>query len=653
MLKVQNVVKDYRISKNVSERVLKGVSIEFQPGEVTAIFGASGCGKSTLLNILSGLDSKYQGDVYYNDLNLRTMNLDSYRKNVIGFIFQNFNLIPHMSVKENVGSVLSMSKISKKERDAKIQEALKLVGLEEYANRLPKILSGGQKQRVAIARALAASPEVLIADEPTGSLDRENRDLVLELLKKQAKSGKTVIIVTHDQEIAAIADKVVTLDYGVVANIDAKQASVSETKETKVFEKHTLGFKNIVKMSFKNLTSRKLRTILVSLGTSIGIAAVLVAFSLGSGTQAEILKTLSTIQRPEDVSVTDMQDGAISMDDIQTIKKELNDSTIQYVPQIIYFVKENADERGSTVVLSSSDDKMRAFTTASLLYGKPATQSDEAYISEAQANLLLSKSGINPSSEELKKLIGQKQTLTLQVEGNENGTTDTQNRKFVYKTFDVEVKIAGILQKTYNGQIYMISDTLAESKRPVSQDALNVSQYTLETKSKEDAQKLSQKFKSNKALEKYQAVSLEDIIGSVMTFIFVVSAILAGIAGISLFVSAFMILIVLYTSVVERTREIGIIRALGFKKMSVRLVFFLEAVFIILFANILGFALAGLVSVLINSIANPVIGFNPSLITVESAVLALVITMGIGMLSALYPAAKASKVDPADALRYE
>lgn len=653
MLKVHNVVKDYRISKSVSERVLKGVSVEFQPGEVTAIFGASGCGKSTLLNILSGLDSKYQGDVYYNDINLRTMNLDSYRKNVIGFIFQNFNLIPHMTVKENVGSVLSMSKMSKKEQSAKIQEALKLVGLEEYANRLPKILSGGQKQRVAIARALAASPEVLIADEPTGSLDRENRDLVLDILKQQAKSGKTVIIVTHDQEIASIADKVVTLDYGVVANVEVKQAITAETKETKVFEKHTLGFKNILKMSFKNLTSRKLRTILVSLGTSIGIAAVLVAFSLGSGTQAEIMKTLSTIQAPEDVSIFDTSDGKITSEDIKLIKKEINNDNIKYVPQVVYFVQDKVDEMGNSIAFSSSDEKMKSFTTASLLYGKSATQNDEVYVTQDQAKMILTKESKNATTEEMEKLIGQTQKLTLQVETGEIPQNSESSANFTLKTFDVDVKIAGILQRTYSGSMYMISTSLLESKSPVKQSDMNVSQYILETSSKEEAKKVAEKFRGNKLLEKYQATTLEDMIGGAMTFVFVVSAILAGIAGISLFVSAFMILIVLYTSVVERTREIGIIRALGFKKMSVRLVFFLEAVFIILFANIIGLGLASLVSLIINSAANTTIGFNPSLITIESILLSLAITMGIGMLSALYPAAKASKVDPADALRYE
>lgn len=653
MLKIQNVVKEYRISKSVSERVLKGVSVDFYPGEVTAIFGASGCGKSTLLNILSGLDSKYQGDVLYNNLNLRTMNLDTYRKNVIGFIFQNFNLIPHMSVKENVGSVLSMSKISKKERDTRIAESLKLVGLEEFSNRLPKVLSGGQKQRVAIARALAANPEILIADEPTGSLDRENRDLVLDLLKQQAKQGKTVIIVTHDQEIASIADKVVTLDYGVVSNIEVKHAFEKQTDESKVFEKHTLGFKNVVKMSFKNLTSRKLRTILVSLGTSIGIAAVLVAFSLGSGTQSEIMKTLSTIQKPEAVSVSDMKDGTITADELKEMKKELNNENLIYTPQTTYTIETVKGERGTSIVYTSSEEQMKSFTTASLLYGKPATKDEEVYITKDQATMLLEKDGKKASSEEIEKLIGKKEKLTLQVDLFEESTQTEPKSKYEPVTFEVEVTIAGVLQKMYNGPMFMASNKFLNNHLPVPQDKVKVYQYLITAKDKEEAQSISKKFKSTKVLERYAAMTLEDMIGSAMQFVFVVSAILAGIAGISLFVSAFMILIVLYTSVVERTREIGIIRALGFKKMSIRLVFFLEAVFIILFANILGLGIASLVSWMINSVAYSAIGFNPSLITLTSVIVSFVITMGIGMISALYPAAKASRVDPADALRYE
>lgn len=648
MLKIQNVIKDYRISKTVNERVLKGVSIDFQPGEVTAIFGASGCGKSTLLNIISGLDSKYQGDVYYNDINLKTMNLDSYRKNVIGFVFQNFNLVPHMSVKENVGTVLSMSKMSKSEKEKKIQEALKLVGLEDFANRLPKILSGGQKQRVAIARALAADPEILIADEPTGSLDRENRDLVLDLLKQQASNGKTVIIVTHDHEIAAIADKVVTLDYGVVSNVDVRNEISHKSQTAKAFETHTLGFMNVFKMSFKNLTSRKLRTILVSLGTSIGIAAVLIAFSLGSGTQAEIMKTLSTIQSPESVTVSNKKNGSMTAEDVKNIKKELNDDKISYTANVTYQARLDEAAEATAFVTSMPATKMKEFTTASLLHGKPVTTETDVYITHGQAGAIVEKSGKSVTPEEIEKLIGTKQKLTL--EAYDMSVKDTTTTV----TFTIDITIAGVLQKTYNGPLYIASETLLDSKLPIAKENVRVFEYTLTTQSKEHAQAVSKKFKENKVLEAlYMATTLEDIIGSAMTFVFVVSAILAGIAGISLFVSAFMILIVLYTSVVERTREIGIIRALGFKKMSVRLVFFLEAVFIILFANILGLGIACLVSLLINSIAYATVGFNPSLITPTTVIIAFVITMCIGMLSALYPAAKASRVDPADALRYE
>ena len=176
LLTLANIKKTYQVDKGVEQTVLKGINLSFEAGEFVSILGESGCGKSTLMNIIGGMDSQYEGQVSVNGVTLKGMKgkaLDDYRKANIGFIFQSFNLIPHLTVLDNVALAMEMMSMTKQERIQRATELLTQVGLKDHLHKRPNQLSGGQKQRVSIARALANDPEIILADEPTGALDKE------------------------------------------------------------------------------------------------------------------------------------------------------------------------------------------------------------------------------------------------------------------------------------------------------------------------------------------------------------------------------------------------------------------------------------------------------------------------------------------------
>lgn len=219
ILTIDHISKYYNLDGTNQERALNDVTLEIAPGKITAIYGPSGCGKTSLLSIISGLDSQYQGNLYFKNQNMRDFSerdLTYFRKAHIGFVFQNFNLIPHQSVLENVKMPLYVKNMTDKEMAEIAERELTRLGIGDFIKKNVKQLSGGQKQRVAIARALVNNPKMIVADEPTGSLDSQSQENVLEIFKELAEAGKTVIIVTHNPEVADYADVVIKMKDGEV-----------------------------------------------------------------------------------------------------------------------------------------------------------------------------------------------------------------------------------------------------------------------------------------------------------------------------------------------------------------------------------------------------------------------------------------------------
>lgn len=306
MLELKNISKNYTVADTVVH-ALKNVNIEFRKSEFVSILGPSGCGKTTLLNIVGGLDRYSSGDLIIKGVstkNFKDKDWDTYRNHSVGFVFQSYNLISHQTILENVELALTLSGVSKKERQKKAIEALKSVGLGDKIHNKPNQLSGGQMQRVAIARAIVNNPEIILADEPTGALDTVTSTQIMKILKKISKR-RLVIMVTHNPDLAQkYSTRIIKLLDGEKTNdskpfseedrlqeakqLKRKNKSV-QTKKQKT-KKTRMSFFTAFGLSFKNLLTKKGRTALVSIAGSIGIIGIALILSISSGFNSYIDK---------------------------------------------------------------------------------------------------------------------------------------------------------------------------------------------------------------------------------------------------------------------------------------------------------------------------------------------------------------------------
>lgn len=315
MLLLKDIVKEYQIKDNKPVQALKGVTLAFRDTGFVAILGPSGCGKTTLLNIIGGLDKYTSGDVIINGQSTTgysDRDWDAYRNREIGIVFQNYNLIPHLTILGNVELAMTLSGVSAKERSERAKEALEKVGLSEQVNKKPNQLSGGQMQRVALARALVNKPDIILADEPTGALDSKTSVQVMDILKEISKT-KLVITVTHNEELAdKYADRIIRLSDGRIVSdsgIDIEKEVQAVEQESRRLAAENAGkvskksfFHRFVEAHFKrdaahtsmsmptalgisgrNLLTKKAKTIITAVAASIGIIGVGLVLALSNG----------------------------------------------------------------------------------------------------------------------------------------------------------------------------------------------------------------------------------------------------------------------------------------------------------------------------------------------------------------------------------
>lgn len=644
LLEIKDIHKSYHVNKEAF-KVLKGINLKFDRGEFVSILGESGGGKSTLLNIIGGLDHQYEGELIVDGESLKNASekkFDAYRSQTIGFIFQSFNLISHLTNLENVMVPLEMTALSHKERVAKATALLEQVGLKEHINKHPNQLSGGQKQRVAIARALAADPDVIIADEPTGALDSQNTAEILAILQKIAEDGKLVIAVTHSQAVADYGTRVVHMVDGQIDYDKRLKDAYPAPAESSPKKNSPLSFMSAFKMAMQHMRYDIKRNLLIIFGASIGIFSVILMLGLGQGVTGYINDQVSsqvnpnTIQVARNVSQKQIENGDqgnLANKDIKRFDK-IKDVTKVEKGYYTNGVQVHYQKKSETIQLFQTFNKTERIQDIKT-GTKPGT--NEVLLTKATAKKLDKKN--------YKKMVGR--TVTIYVNAISKDQRPVQMRQDVKVSGIInsgtEAITYGTLEKMYQAQNLDLAPNFA---------AVTVNK-TQNVKAVQNKIKAYDSKVNGKTQKDYQITGVGAILDSINTYLMLAFYVLAGIAGISLLVSAIMIIVVLYISVSERTKEIGILRAIGARKKDIRHLFVSEAFLIGLFSSVLGALIAWGGQALVNVIAQPLTHMPIVAITSGYVIFGIVISVVISLLAALAPSRKAAKLDPIEALAAE
>jgi ABC-type lipoprotein export system ATPase subunit/ABC-type antimicrobial peptide transport system permease subunit len=654
-LELRDIQKAYYLGKEAFP-VLNGIDLDFELGEFVSILGESGGGKSTLMNIIGGLDRKFDGSVTINGQKLdhtKEKQLDDYRRGTIGYIYQSYNLISHLNVLENVLVSLDMTALNGAQRKARAESLLAQVGLSDQMKKHPNQLSGGQKQRVAIARALASDPQVIIADEPTGALDSKNTQEVLGLLEQIAKDGKLVIAVTHSQEVANHGTRIVHLVDGKIDGDTRLKPAYPQPENVDKIPPRKLSALASYRTAFKHLTYNFWRNSLIMLGTGIGIFAVLLFSGLGNGVNGYIQDQINAMVNPHSVTLVKNPSGKkMSTEKIQaSMQQYANDpSKLAIADHQVQHLKKI---KGVSTV-----EPGYQFNTYTLSYEKQNVNASgmqtwtKAYASDTI------KSGHKPGANEI--VLDKKQALQLNNNHNYKAllgktikvnlpTVDAQNHPVQVTG---QLKVVGF---TNGGQAGAITSTNYQtmrnllSKAKASTDANFVSVNVNNLKQVTQTAKRIQNYRDNGKYV-FGAITVGDILKTVNRYVSLASTVLGAIAGISLIVSALMIIVTMYMSVSERTKEIGILRALGERKKDIRRLFTSESIFIGLFSAVLALVLAYGASAALNHVLYHMVKANIVQISGGNIIFAFAAAIIISFIAALLPARRASKLNPIDAL---
>lgn len=769
MLEVKHIKKSYRTGDFV-QHALKDVSLEFRKNEFVAILGPSGSGKTTFLNIIGGLDRYDSGDLIINGKSTKQFkdkNWDSYRNNCIGFIFQSYNLITHISVLDNVELGMTLSGIGAKERKKKALEVLKKVGLEEHAHKKPNQLSGGQMQRVAIARALANDPDIILADEPTGALDSVTSVQIMELIKDIAKD-KLVIMVTHNPDLAkTYASRIVEFKDGEIIHDTNPVDKEERKKDAFSIRKTAMSFWTALKLSFNNIKTKKGRTLLTAFASSIGIIGIALILSLSNGFDIQIKKfereTLSNLPIMITEQAMELDEETMStMTGNSSDKEEYTDKEVVYphnmmeelfthtnviTKEYVEFIEKMDPEMVSGVSYTRAtalnimnqingqykliDTDQLSFTAIprkldnssesgvveenfDILSGRaPTEKEDILLLVDSRNNLpstVVEALGLDPKQEEISfsDLIGKELRVILNNDYYQKmGNHFTVNTNFeeMYESEDtIVLKVVGIARGKEDSLLYQNSSGITYTEKLVdyiieqnsasdivkAQESANYNVLTGEAfDNTEEGQTQKETLLSYlgadsipqaiqvypkdfdakeqilSALDQYNDGKEEEdqilytdmgemissLSGNIMDAITIV---LIAFSAISLIVSSIMIGIITYISVLERTKEIGVLRSLGARKKDISRVFNAETFLIGICSGLIGVVTARLLIIPANIVLENltelenVARMNPLHVLILIAVSVLLTLIGGAI-----PAHVASKKDPVEALRTE
>ncbi len=654
-LELQNIKKSYYLGKEEFP-VLNGIDLSFDKGEFVSILGESGGGKSTLMNIIGGLDRNFEGIVEVNGDKLdhrQEKKLDVYRRETIGYIFQSFNLINYQTNLENVETSLNMTTLSAAERKDRAKALLTKVGLADHLHKYPSQLSGGQKQRVAIARALASDPDIMIADEPTGALDSVNTTEVLELLKQIAEEGKLVIVVTHSQSVAEYGTRILHMADGKIDEEKYLKDKFLVPENTKRLTSRPLKSSSIWDMAFDHLKYKKLQNFLIILGSAIGVFSVIIFLGLGNGIKGYIANQVDSLVNPNYQSV---------------VRNTTRDKDASAAERMQATAQARATNYSSTTMNKAMLNRLGnvqgvdevyaggQFSNAVFTYGNVKSQPVQIQSWSPQFSKKTIKAGHQAKSGEVlidqayaKKIQSNYQALIGKTISFSYIAFDSSNRPVVIAT---SAKIAGMTDGGQSGAMFIQNWSTMQNdlkKNNAVTEANYVAVEIKDTKAVSATMKRINKLQSN-GMQSFAGVSLTDILSTINTITSLASYVLAAIAGISLLVSAIMIIVTTYMSVSERTREIGVLRALGARSKDIRGLFTNEALLIGIISAIVGITIAYVGQIAMNTALNGLIHFSIVQVSVGNVIFAVVISILIALIASFVPSRRAAKLNTIDAL---
>ena len=627
---------------------LAGVDLKIESGELVAIVGASGSGKSTLLNILGCLDQPTKGDYRVNGRGVAGLSADelaALRREYFGFIFQRYHLLGTLSAIDNVATPAIYTGLDATTRRERARMLLSRLGLGDRLDHRPNQLSGGQQQRVSIARALMNGGRIILADEPTGALDTRSGEAVLDILKELHGDGHTVIIVTHDMDVAAHADRIIEMRDGLVlsdkATREPRAIPAAPPMENQVQVSDMAGFRrrlaDAMPMALRSMAAHRVRTFLTMLGIIIGIAAVVAVVGLGEGTRQKVLSQIS----------------------------DLGASTLSIYPGFGW-----GDERaGNVTTLSISDAEALAAQTyvdsvtptvsasARMRYGRKSLNATVNGVGQDYFRVnglgFVQGSGfsIGSISERRQEVVIDDKTI---AEFFPNGETPLGR---VIMLDRMPVVVVGVVRRRASG---MASDKTVEVFLPHTAvagrllgPATSLAGLTVRIADKVDTvvaeRAISGLMKRRHGIQDFFIFNSDQLRKTLENTSRTMTLLISSVAVIALIVGGIGVMNIMLVTVSERTREIGLRMAVGARRLDIMLQFLIEAVSICIAGSILGVGLAlGLAAVLGGA------GSEFAMIISPNAVLAAcLVAFLVGLAFGFLPARNASRLDPVDALSRE
>lgn len=632
---------------------LRDVSLTIEDGDFVAIMGPSGSGKSTLMHIMGLLDIPSQGSYTLHGREVSSLSEDELaiiRRNEIGFVFQQFNILPRMPAWQNVSLPLLYSE--KRFDKEKALAVLEKVDLINRADHKPNELSGGQQQRVAIARALINNPKIIFADEPTGNLDSKSEKEIMDILKTLNAQGITLVIVTHEEEIGAQAKRLIRMRDGMIQSDEriASSPSIAMSEPNKSLLHRIQNRIQIGELiehfhqGYKTLANNKVRSSLSMLGILIGVAAVVTMLALGSGAQKAIEQQLASLGS----NLLILRAGAIRVGGVvqeSGVRIRITTDDVAVLRSQIPDIKEaapNVQGRGQVTYLNKNWNTMVLGVSPAFVKIRSSEPVLGRFFSEAEnkKRALVAVIGLTV----MRELFGDKRPLGEYIKINKinfqvigvlpekgaQGPMDLDDRVII----PVQTGMYRLFGKDYvdSVDIEVVSPEKIAAVQDSIKEVLN-KRHRVPVSAQQDA---------------FQIFNMADLQTALSESSKTMSLLLSSIATISLLVGGIGIMNIMLVSVTERTREIGLRKAVGARKIDILMQFLAESVVVSVIGGVLGIILSWGVTVLLSDFLS-----WPMTIALNSVLISFGFSVLIGIIFGIYPAKKASDLHPIDALRHE